>query len=175
MSRTSQHCSCCPPLRLPLGLRVGKPREGPALPLALPLSPCEGAVGSPWGKMVRRLADALHEVVEHNGKGWGRKASSDGAVQKQPDILRGERIFCIRKSLDPWSRECSCLCVSLALQMFFAGLLIRGTSRSSQRREAGEVGLGLRLNDDFHLCSGSWQMVAGQAAVPAPHTPAPLS
>lgn len=42
------------------------------------------------------------------------------------------------------------LCV---LQMFLAGLLIRGTSRSSQRREEGEVGLGLRLNDDFHLCS----------------------
>ena len=38
--------------------------------------------------------------------------------------------------------------------MFLAGLLIRGTSRSSQRREEGEVGLGLQLNDDFDLCSG---------------------
>lgn len=38
--------------------------------------------------------------------------------------------------------------------MFLAGPLIRGTSRSSQRREEGEVGLGLQLNDDFHLCCG---------------------
>lgn len=37
--------------------------------------------------------------------------------------------------------------------MFLAGPLIRGTSRSSERREEGEVRLGLQLNDDFDLCS----------------------
>lgn len=38
--------------------------------------------------------------------------------------------------------------------MFLAGLLVTGRSRSSQRSEMGVgVALGLKLHDNFHLCS----------------------
>lgn len=47
---------------------------------------------------------------------------------------KGEALL-LRKSIDPSSGECGCLCVSFELQTLLAGLLVRGMRRSSHLKE----------------------------------------
>lgn len=130
MSRTIQHRSCCPPLQPSLGLCKGKPREGPAV--------CRGTIGSHRGKQWTSCRCSAH-VRPNITAGRGRKhgAPSSG-VQKQPDT-RKRRGSPPSGSLSTLTPKCSYLYVSFELQMFLAGRLVRGRSRSCQRRN--EVGM----------------------------------
>lgn len=71
MSRASQHCSCCPPRHLSLGLCKGKPRDRPAVCLAQPLL-CWGTTGSHGGKRAGHL-DALYKLGRVQWQGLEKK------------------------------------------------------------------------------------------------------
>lgn len=117
------------------------------------------------GETVGILLMLCTSGAEYNGRArdeaWSsyqRRAKAARHPARGEDLLYQEVYW-------PLSWECSYLYVSFELQMFLAGRLVRGRSRSSQRRN--EVGMMIFIFSPEGNVTRGWTVVAGQAAVSA--------